>query len=253
MANKTKKIIDIFGIKITNLTFNEVISGIDLFIRENKPSFIFTTNANHVRLFKEDPEFAAAYTAADIVTIDGWTVQFAVKMLGTPIKERVCGSDLTERLCSLSAEKGYRIYFLGTSKENVQKAKSNCENLYPGIKIVGTYSPKRAEILNEGKSREIIAQINKTNANIIFVAFGSPLQEKWLNKHKSLLKAPVSIGVGGSLDYLAGTLKRPPIWVRRIGMEWLARLIQNPRHYAMRYLKDLLIFYYIFRKLLKLR
>jgi len=245
--------VEVLGMKINDLSMEEVLSAIDEFIYRGKPSLIFTANAQHLRLFQTDVEFAKAYVAASLVTADGFPVIWASKLLGRPIRNKVCGSDLTEKLCSLSFKRGYRIYFLGTAKGVAEKAKTRCEKLYPGVKIAGLYSPERAEILDEEKSKEIIAKINTSSANILFVAFGSPIQEKWLHKYRHMLQVPVSIGIGGSLDYLAGVIKRPPLLMRELKLEWLARLIQNPKHYTIRYVKDLAIFYYIFRKLFKIR
>lgn len=239
------KTVEVLGMKISDLSMEEVLSAIDELIRESKPSLIFTADAQHARLFQTDPEFAEAYNAATLVTADGFPVIWASKLLGQPIKNKICGSDLTEKLCSLSAERRYRIYFLGAAKDVAEKAKKRCEKLYPGVKIVGLYSPTRAEILDDEKSKGIIAKINLSGANVLFVALGSPIAEIWMHKYRSILKATVSIGVGGSLDYLAGILKRSPLWVRQINMEWFARLIQNPKHYFARYIKDFSIVYYI--------
>jgi exopolysaccharide biosynthesis WecB/TagA/CpsF family protein len=251
--SKTENTVDILGIKVNNLIMEETLTRINELIRHNKPSLIYTSNTNHIRLFQNDPEFAKAYNEADLITADGMPLIWISKLLGHPLRERISGVDLTGKICALSAERGYKIYLLGAAKGIAEKAKVRCEKIYPGVKIVGIYSPSREEILDDSRSRKIIATVNSTRADILCVAFGTPLQEKWLKKHRSFLKVPVSVGVGGTLDCLAGTIKRPPPWVRHIGMEWLTRLIQNPRHYGIRYLKDLAVFYHIFRELLKLR
>lgn len=245
------KIVEVLGMRISDLSMEEVLSVIDELIRGNKPSSIFTANAQHVRLFHADPEFAEAYNAATLVTADGFPIIWASKILGHPIKNKVCGSDLTEKLCSLSAEREYRIYFLGAAKGIAEKAKVRSEKLYPGVKIVGVYSPTRAQILDEEKSKEIIAKINSSGANILFVAFGAPIQEKWLYKYRAILKISLSMGAGGSLDYLAGVMRRPPLWVRKINMEWFARIVQNPRRYFLRYARDFLGLCYVFLHMLK--
>ncbi|MDP2913118.1 MAG: WecB/TagA/CpsF family glycosyltransferase [Candidatus Omnitrophota bacterium] len=246
-----KNRVDVLGVMIDNLTREEAVSEIDALIKKNKPSMVCTANANHVRLARADAQFAAIYNEADIVTGDGMPVIWASKLLGRPLRDRVSGIDLVEEICRRSAARGYRIYFLGASMGIAEKAKERCERLYPGVQIVGSYSPARSEILDDNKSLAIVDKINGSGANILCVAFGPPLQEKWMKKHMHLLKTPVSIGVGGTLDYLAGIIKRPPPIVQKMGMEWFARLIQDPARYWKRYLKDFVFFYYLFLEITK--
>jgi len=245
--------IDVLGIGIDNLTMDGVLARIDDIIRAGKPSVIYTANSNHVRLFRADPVFAKAYKEADLVTADGVPVMLAAKIFGTPIAAKVSGSDLTEKICALSAKCGYRIYFLGAAEGVGEQAKGRCEKMYPGVQIVGVYSPSRAELTDEAANKAIIEKINSSGANILYAALNAPFQEIWLSRARASLRVPVLIGVGGSIDYLAGLIKRPPAWVCRAGFEWLARLIQSPRRYWKRYLSDSVIIWYILSEALRRR
>jgi N-acetylglucosaminyldiphosphoundecaprenol N-acetyl-beta-D-mannosaminyltransferase len=224
-----------------------VLDEIDLLIKKNQPAMVCTANANHVRLYREDQEFARIYDEADIVTPDGQSMLIASRVIGTPLKEKVSGIDLMEEICRQSEKRDYKIFFLGAAPGIAEQAKTQAELKFPGIRIVGTYSPSRNEIMDVKASQKIVEQINATCANILCVAFGPPLQEKWIKRNLPHLKAPVSIGVGGAVDYIAGIIKRPPLFIRKIGMEWFTRLIQNPKWYWKRYLKDFKIFYYLFQ------
>jgi N-acetylglucosaminyldiphosphoundecaprenol N-acetyl-beta-D-mannosaminyltransferase len=244
--------IDLLGIRIDNLTMPEVLNAIDSFIQREKPSLVCTANANHIRLVRTDDGFANIYKEADLVTADGMSIIWASRILGRPLREKVSGIDLTVEICKRSSARGYRIYFLGAADGIAEKAKKRCEKMFPGIAITGYFSPCRGELLDDGKSKRIVAMINDTKPNILLAAFGPPIQEKWIKRNMPLLKVPVSIGVGGAIDYLAEDIKRPPVFVRKAGLEWLARLVQKPGWYWKRYARDSLIFYYIIEELIRI-
>ena len=243
--------IHIFNIAIDNLTMEGVLARIDALIVRGRPAYICTANANHIRLLEKDALFCKIYREADVVTADGMFIFWSARLLGCPLSQKVSGSDLAVEICKHSAARGYRIFMLGAQKEIALKAKVRCEKLYPGISVVGYYSPARSEILDDYQSHQIVERINASGANILFVAFAVPLQEKWVARHLPQLRVAVSVCMGGGIDYLAQEITRPPLWVRSIGMEWFARLIQNPRRYLKRYAQDSIIVYYLLRELLR--
>ncbi|HZD47501.1 MAG TPA: WecB/TagA/CpsF family glycosyltransferase, partial [Silvibacterium sp.] len=154
-------------------------------------------------------------------------------------KERVCGIDLVPRLAELSARRGYSIYLLGATEKSSQRAAEILQQRYPGLRVAGRYSPP-VRPLDQMNHEEILARIERAQPDILLVAFGNPKQEKWLSMHRDRLRVPVSIGIGGSLDMIAGKLSRAPRWMQKSGMEWVFRAAQEPRRLVGRYLSDAL-------------
>jgi N-acetylglucosaminyldiphosphoundecaprenol N-acetyl-beta-D-mannosaminyltransferase len=152
---------------------------------------------------------------------------FASKVFNKPLKERVAGFDLMMEFVKWASHKDVSIYLLGAKPEVVEKAQSNLKNLYPSLKIVGFHHG----YFNEKEEENIIEDINKRAAQVLFVALGAPKQEKWIYKNKEKLKVKIAMGVGGSFDVIAGKAKRAPEIYRKLGLEWLYRLIQEPWRY----------------------
>jgi len=154
---------------------------------------------------------------------DGVGVIYASKLKKGKIKSRITGIDSMEMLCSLSNEKGYKIFMYGAKEDVISKAKEKLEEKYPNIKIVGTINGY------EKDNKKIIDKINKSKADIIFVALGSPKQELWITENMDKLCVKVYQGVGGSFDVFSGNIKRAPIWVQNAGLEWFYRLLKEPK------------------------
>ena len=166
-------------------------------------------------------------------------ILWSARLMGSRLKERVCGIDLVPRLAELSARRGYSICLLGASDKSSQRAAEILEQRYPGLRIAGRYSPP-VRPLDQMDHEEILQRIEQAKPDILLVAFGNPKQEKWLSMHRDRLKVPVSIGVGGSLDMIAGKLARAPRWMQKTGMEWFFRAVQEPRRLVRRYISDAL-------------
>jgi N-acetylglucosaminyldiphosphoundecaprenol N-acetyl-beta-D-mannosaminyltransferase len=162
---------------------------------------------------------------------------WASRFLRKPLKERVTGVDLVPELARLSAERGYGIFLLGGMDENVTTAVKALEAMHPGVRFVGRYSPPVAP-LEKMNDAEIMQRIEATNPDILLVAFGNPKQEIWISRNFHQLQVPVAIGIGGSLDMIAGSLKRAPKWIQDLNMEWCFRMLQEPRRLFPRYAHD---------------
>src|SRR5581483_3525673 len=165
---------------------------------------------------------------------------WASRWLGTPLPERVAGSDLVQQLIQREAEKGHRLFLLGASPEAGSQAAENLRQQYPGL-AVDHYAPPFQRLL-EMDHDEICRRIAAFRPHVLFVSLGCPKQEKWIAMHYRLLGVPVSIGVGATIDFLAGRMKRAPRWMRHVGLEWAFRLLQEPRRLFRRYTKDLWVF-----------
>jgi N-acetylglucosaminyldiphosphoundecaprenol N-acetyl-beta-D-mannosaminyltransferase len=177
---------------------------------------------------------------ADLATADGMPLVWGARLLGVSLESRVAGADLVPALAGRAAQKGYKLYFLGAAPGIADRAAQIFQERYPGLQIVGVSSPPYSSVLEMDTS--ILDDIRAAQPDILLVAFGNPKQEKWIGMYRRQLKVPVMIGIGGTLDLIAGDKKRAPLWMQRFGLEWLFRLIQEPGRLWRRYVVDLLVF-----------
>lgn len=244
--------IDIASVSIDNISFSKAIESIELIIGLKKNAFVLTPNVDHIVKLQHDKDFRKIYKHADLVLPDGMPLLWAAKFLNTPLIERITGADLFPELCRVSAKKGYKIFLLGGRPKAAVTAKKVLEKKYPNVNIVGTYCPYFGFENDEDENNKIIAAIERAKPDILFVGLGAPKQEKWIYKYKDVCRVPVSIGVGVSFEFIAGMVKRAPIWVRNLGMEWFWRLIMEPKKLWKRYLiDDLQFFKLIFKQKLR--
>lgn len=216
--------VEILGVKVDSLTMTQTVAQIENLIALKKNSLIATANAEMLMMATQDEELRKILNSAEIVTADGAGTVWAAHKLGYEMPERVAGYDLVQELMKISPAKSYKIFLFGAAPGIADKAKLKAEELYPGIKIVGT----RNGYFSEDDEPEIIAQIKNAQPDILLAALGVPKQEKWLFKNKTELNVPVSIGVGGSFDVMAGVVKRAPLWMQKAKLEWLFRAMLQP-------------------------
>ena len=223
---------------IDNLTMGEAIQEIHRLIQEKKHSYVVTPNMDHIVLMETDSLFKEIYDNADLVLTDGKPLLWIAKRQGTPIKEKVSGSDLFPEMCKLAAREGYGIYILGAAEGVADKAAENLKKKYKGLQIVGTYSPSIGFEKEETEVENIISLINNSKADILAVALGSPKGEKFIYKIRKDIDASLSISIGATIDFEAGNVKRAPKWMSDIGLEWLYRITQDPGRLIKRYWND---------------
>lgn len=243
--------IDILGIKVDRVGMQETVARIDAFIAEGAPRLVITPNVDHLIKARKDRAFKGIYDDADLSVPDGVPLLWAAKFLGTPLVERVNGTDLFEALCARAAEKQYRVFFLGAAPGVAATAAAELEQRHPGLKIAGTYSPPYDFFDNLAENEKIENMILMTRPDILFVGLGAPKQEKWIHRHMHKLRVPVSIGIGASFEYVAGCTARAPYWMQRSGLEWLYRIIESPSRYWQRYAEDMIFFPLVLAQRLK--
>ena len=217
--------VNVLGIPVDSITMESAVAKIEAFIQEASPHLIATANAEMVMLAQQDNELSNILQHASLVVPDGAGVVWAARYQGNEVRERVAGFDLTQRLLAESAIKGYRVYFFGAGPGIAEQAKQTAEARYPGIHIVKT----RDGYFTEADEAEIIEDIVSMQPHILLAALGVPKQEKWLMRNLNKLQVPVAIGVGGTLDVMAGTVKRAPLWMQQANLEWLYRLLKQPQ------------------------
>ena len=215
--------------------FEGALDAIDRRVRAKNGGTVFTPNVDHVVMAEHDERFRTAYAAAALSLVDGTPVLWASRLLRTPLPAKISGSDLVMPLLRRAAEQGYRVYFLGGAPGVADLAKSKLEASLPGIQIVGT-DASRIDVNALGDADEVTERIRRAEPDLVLVALGAPKQEIWSHTRAERLKPAVLIGVGASLDFVAGTQKRAPNWMSKAGLEWLYRLAQEPRRLAARYL-----------------
>ncbi|MDY6822646.1 MAG: WecB/TagA/CpsF family glycosyltransferase [Thermodesulfobacteriota bacterium] len=237
--------IKISNIYIDNLTLKDAIKKIELFLVEKQNKIVVTPNADHIVQLQNDKLFCEIYKSADLILADGMPLIWASKFLNTPLKEKISGSDLFPELCRVSAIKGYKLFFMGGREGAAQLSSEKFKSIYPNIKIIGTYCPPYGFENNPAENEKILNIIKGVEPDILFVGLGAPKQEKWIYKYKDQYQVPVSIGIGGSFEFEAGLVERAPKWMQYNGLEWLWRLLKEPKRLWKRYLVDDMKFFYL--------
>lgn len=224
--------------EIDNLTMDETLDAIDSLIKEDNCSYVVTPNVDHIVQLEKDEELKRVYENASLILTDGKPLIWISNWYKTPIKEKISGSDLFPRVCDLAAKKGYTMYLLGAAEGVADKAAKNLMNKYKGLNIVGTYSPPFGFEKDKLELKKIERQIQEVHPDILIVGLGCPKQEKYMYHHCKELDVPISFGLGASIDFEAGNIKRAPRWMSEHGLEWLCRITQDPKRLAKRYLVD---------------
>jgi N-acetylglucosaminyldiphosphoundecaprenol N-acetyl-beta-D-mannosaminyltransferase len=235
-----RKLLIILGCPIDDVTMEEALDRLDELIVSGRASGqshqIVTVNVDFVVQSLKDPELRLILQEADLSTADGMPLVWGAKLLGAPLRERVTGADMIPALAGRAAQKGYSMYFLGAAPGVAQRAANILQERHPGLKVAGVFSPPNRSVLDMDTS--VVDGIKVARPDILLVAFGNPKQEKWINMHARELSVPVMIGIGGTLDFIAGATRRAPAWMQRRGLEWIYRLSQEPRRLWKRYVVD---------------
>ena len=216
--------IDILGVRVDNITQAEALDRIEGFIGDGRIHQVATVNPEFVVIAQEDHEFRAILAGADLALPDGVGLLLASHILGTPLRERVAGSDLVYPLAQRAAQRGHRVFLLGAAPGIAGMAARRLQDLYPGLIVAGAYAGSAGP---EG-DEEAVSRIRAVSPQVLLVAYGAPAQDRWIHRNRARLEVPVCIGVGGALDFISGKIPRAPVWMRQVGIEWLFRLFQEP-------------------------
>jgi len=215
----------VLGVPVDLVTMESALAFIEERIRSREPSTIVTLDAAGVMLARESPQFGEIVRQAELVTPDSVGILWALRRKGQPLTSTVSGVNLMAEICALSADKGYRIYLLGAAPGIAELAAERLRLRYPGCHIVGTRHGFFPEDSDEVVARDVAA----AKPDVLLVAMGMPAQERFITRTRSIIAAPVAIGVGGSFDVFSGKTKRAPRLVQRLRLEWLWRVILNPK------------------------
>lgn len=247
----------VLGVPIDDLTLESAVQQTlalaDAWRQDGRPRQIATVNMDFLTNAlgwtpwapPRHPELLDILRRADRVTADGMPVVWLARMLGTPLSGRVTGADLVPALASAMARTGHRLFLLGGRGDIGQQAADKLQQQNPGLQIAGVYSPfvhtEGAAALNaETDDAEIIERINRAAPDVLLIGFGNPKQELWFHRNRHRLRAGVSIGVGGTFEFIVGRVARAPEWMQRSGLEWIYRITQDPGRLWKRYAVGLL-------------
>ena len=222
-----KQRIRILGVAVDNIVESEAIEHIAGFVTDGQPHHVVTVNPEFVMEARRNSAFRRVLAAADMATPDGFGLLLAARLRGDAFRGRVTGVALAELIAASAVAHSWSLFLLGAAPGVAERAAEALQRKYPGLRIAGCYagSPRRDE------EAALRARIIAAQPTVLLVAYGHPAQELWIARNQPLLRVPVAIGVGGVFDYLAGKAPHAPGWMRRIGLEWLYRLIRQPQRW----------------------
>ena len=223
---------------VNNVSMKEAVNEIERLAENGIASYIVPINVDVVIKIEKDEKLKEIADNANLVLVDGKPLVWISKWLKIPVKEKVSGSDLVPEICEAALQKGFRLFIIGGKDGVAESAQRNLEKNYPGIKIVGTYSPPIGFESNGNECKKINEMISDCQADILFVCLGCPKQEKWVYENYKKYGATVSICAGATVDFLAGNVKRAPKWMSDHGLEWFYRFLQEPKRLFKRYFID---------------
>lgn len=244
----SEKRIKFLNTHVDNLTMKEAVREAKRLIEEGKNSYVVTPNVDHIVKIEHDSLFRKIYEEADLVLTDGKPLIWMSRWLGTPIKEKISGSDFFPEICKIAAKEGFSIFLLGAAEGVAKKAAANLRKKYKNLRIAGVYSPSYAFENDNEQIARIINRINRAKPDILCIGLGTPKQEKFYYRYREQLNVPLTLHVGATIDFEAGIVRRAPEWLSAIGIEWLYRLLQEPRRLYRRYLLEDMEIFSIFRK-----
>ena len=201
-----------------------------------KGGSIVTPNVDHVVMAEHNAALKAAYDDASLSLVDGKPLVWLARAMNRPLPAKISGSDLMRPLVARAAAEGLRCFFLGGQEGIAQKAADILVAENPGLIVAGCHSPPFGFEKDPAKDQAVVDLVVASKPDLLFIALGAPKQELWMHKHQAALAPAVSLGIGASLDFIAGLVKRSPSWMSDAGLEWVYRLAQEPRRMAERYL-----------------
>jgi N-acetylglucosaminyldiphosphoundecaprenol N-acetyl-beta-D-mannosaminyltransferase len=240
--------VEIMGCFIDNLSMEETLQKIESFIQSGRPHQHVVVNVDKTVKASRDPGLRRIINQCALVNVDGMPVLWASRLLGKSLKERVAGVDLFEALVERSAEKGWRVFFLGAHEGVVRAVKDLYARKLPRLRVAGY----RNGYWNPEEEAGVVKLIADSRPQLLFVAISSPKKEQFLRRYQAEMKVPFAMGVGGAFDVVTGKVKRAPLWMQKWGLEWFYRFLQEPGRMFRRYfVDDMYFFWLLFKELFR--
>ncbi|MFC1758337.1 WecB/TagA/CpsF family glycosyltransferase [Planctomycetota bacterium] len=239
------KRIQMFGVDIDVVNMEEAVSRIVEWATEEelKCRYVVTPNVDHAVMLQENDELRKVYASASLILADGFPIIVASKILKKPLPERVAGSELVPKVFAAATPSApLSIYLLGAAEGVADRAAEIIHATWPNVAVAGTYSPPMGFEKDEEENERIIEKISEVQPDILVIGLGAPKQELWVHRHFERLPAKVALCVGATIDFLAGEKPQAPVWMRRSGLEWVHRMLSEPKRLVKRYARDAWVF-----------
>jgi N-acetylglucosaminyldiphosphoundecaprenol N-acetyl-beta-D-mannosaminyltransferase len=228
--------INVLGVKISAITMGDAIETIESWLEQETPNYICVTPAHSIMECYHDPELRSIFNRGGLTTPDGMAIVWLLQMKGFYDVERVYGPDLMVAVCRHSIPRGWRHFFYGGAPGVAALLADHLKSLFPDLHVAGSYSPPFRPLTPE-EEQVIVEQVNAARPDIIWVGLGTPKQERWMAEHLGRFDHSILIGVGAAFDFLSGNKRQAPLWIQRAGLEWLFRLVSEPRRLWRRYIQ----------------
>ncbi|MBD3615429.1 MAG: WecB/TagA/CpsF family glycosyltransferase [Gracilimonas sp.] len=230
------------NVRVDNLLLDTALEQVESLIEQSKedgvPRQVFFTNVHSIHLARKDTEFRRYLDKADLVLPDGSGLKIAGKVLEMPILENLNGTDFTPKVCRMAETGKWSVYLLGAREDVVKRCSEKLKERFPNLSLIGYHNG----YFSKNEEDEIVEEINKKKPDILLVALGQPYQEKWIARNANRLNTHICLAVGGLFDFLAGAMKRAPLWMRKLGIEWFHRFLQDPKSKWDRILIEIPVF-----------
>jgi N-acetylglucosaminyldiphosphoundecaprenol N-acetyl-beta-D-mannosaminyltransferase len=230
--------INVLGIGVSAVNLDIAVDTIDQWIADGQRDYVCVSGVHGVMESQRDTELQRIHNAAGLVTPDGMPLVWLLKLGGIRYADRVYGPDLMLALFERAQSRGYRHFFYGATEDTIERLSGNLLKKFPGSVIAGSYAPPFRPLTAE-EDDDVVRRINQSGADIVWVGLSTPKQERWMADHVMRLGGSVLIGVGAAFDFHAGLKRQAPRWMQRNGLEWLFRLLTEPRRLARRYLTNI--------------
>jgi N-acetylglucosaminyldiphosphoundecaprenol N-acetyl-beta-D-mannosaminyltransferase len=224
----------ILGMRVDATSYGHAAAGVLRWASLGESRYICISTVNNVIEARDDPRYGEVMEGADLVTPDGMPLVWGLRLLGVPGASRVYGPDLMPLVCEKAAEQGIPIGFYGGAPDVLEELTARLTRRFPSLEIAYSWSPPFRPLTREEEA-QVVEDVNRSGARILFVGLGAPKQERWMAAHRGRVRA-VMLGVGAAFDFLAGRKRQAPKQIQALGLEWLYRLVHEPRRLWRRYL-----------------
>jgi N-acetylglucosaminyldiphosphoundecaprenol N-acetyl-beta-D-mannosaminyltransferase len=229
--------VDVLGVGISAIDMDLAVAEITRWIDEGEHHYVCVTGVHGVMESQRDPDLARIHNESGLTTPDGMPMVWSAHWAGAKEVQRVYGPDLMLALCERAADRGWKLYFYGGKEGVPELLETRLTQRFPGLEVVGTYSPPFRD-LTDDEEEEIARRINDSAPDLVFVGLSTPKQERWASRNLDRLGANAVLAVGAAFDFHAGLVPQAPPWMQRSGLEWLYRLLREPRRLWRRYLRN---------------
>jgi N-acetylglucosaminyldiphosphoundecaprenol N-acetyl-beta-D-mannosaminyltransferase len=241
--------VTILKTRIADLGMDQTLERISRMASQSSPRHIITANVDQVVANCREPSFRAIYRNAALVLADGVPLLWASRFLKRPLRERINGTDLMERICAMAAQRNFPVFLLGGPEGVAERCAAVLKERYPGLRVAGAYFPFYGFEKDDQENGRICALLREKGTVLLFTSLGFPKGIQWIDRHQAGCGIPLAIEVGASFSFISGALRRAPLWMQKRGLEWFWRLMQEPRRLWKRYLvRDMPFFYYLLKQ-----